>query len=43
MLGAGAAMKEIMAVVDPSEVEWWKASMGAWQPDRLVVNGDHCP
>jgi len=43
MLGAGAVMTEILAVVDPSEIDWWKASMGAWQPSRMVVNGDQCP
>ena len=43
MLGAGAKMMEIMAVVDPTEVDWWKASMSAWAPERLLVNGNHCP
>jgi len=43
MLGAGAKMTEIMAVVDPNEVDWWKASMSAWAPERLLVNGNHCP
>jgi len=43
MLGAGAVMTEIMAVVDPAELDWWKASLGGWAPSRLVVNGNHCP
>ena len=43
MLGCGVAMKEIICVCDPAEMDWFKASLAAWQPERLICTPDHCP
>ena len=43
MLGCGVAMNEIICVCDPTEVEWWKASLSAWQAERFIVMPNHCP
>ena len=43
MLGCGVGMKEIICVCDPTEVEWWKASLSAWQAERFIVMPNHCP
>ena len=43
MLGCGVVMKEIICVCDPTEVEWWKASLSAWQAERFIVMPNHCP
>ncbi len=43
MLGCGVAMKEIICVCDPAEMDWFKASLAAWQPERMVCTPDHCP
>ena len=43
MLGCGVQMKEIICVCDPAEMEWFKASLAAWQPERLICTPDHCP
>ena len=36
-------MKEIICVCDPAEMDWFKASLAAWQPERLICTPDHCP
>ena len=36
-------MKEIICVCDPAEMDWFKASLAAWQPERMVCTPDHCP
>ena len=38
MMGAGAAMAEIVCVTDASEVEFWKGSLAAWGAPRVVVS-----
>ena len=43
MLGCGVVMKEIICVCDPTELEWWKASLSAWQAERFIVMPNHCP
>ena len=43
LLYTQVVMKEIICVCDPTEVEWWKASLSAWQPERMVCTPDHCP
>ena len=43
MLGCGVSMKEIICVCDPTELEWWKASLSAWQAERFIVMPNHCP
>ena len=43
MLGCGVVMQEIICVCDPAEMDWFKASLAAWQPERLICTPDHCP
>ena len=43
LLYTQVAMKEIICVCDPAEMDWFKASLAAWQPERLICTPDHCP
>ena len=43
LLYTQVVMKEIICVCDPAEKDWFKASLAAWQPERMVCTPDHCP
>ena len=38
MLGLGVVNTEIIAIVDESEIDWWKNSLGAWGASKLCIS-----